>query len=146
MNLRIQKILAWPICLILLVGIIAAGNNYVLCINNDGDVKFETLCLPCCGEAENSCEVKLPNELQDELGDCYPCSDVEFDGSLWSRRIQNDYSNYLTNLTLAFNADGHLSPGFSEKSNLPILKFYPAYGQSPPYFSMALITTTVVRC
>ena len=143
MNLLLQKILAWPICLIFLIGMIFAGDNNVLCIGDNGHVKFATFCLPCCGEAEEVCNVDIPDDLHNEHSDCSGSSHVELNGPLWSRRIQKTDSNQFGQFASELTINAYLSLIYPENGSSRIIKFYLAYGQSPPSYS---ITTTVLRC
>ena len=143
MILRLQKITAWLICLIFLIGIIFAGDSNVLCISDNGLFKFEISCLPYCGDAEKTCETDVSGELQNESNDGSDCSDVELDGPLWSKRNQHIDSKHLADFVSAFNQDTHLSLISSKNDNSRIIKFHLAFGQSPPSYS---ITTTVLRC
>lgn len=146
MNLRLQKILTWPICLILLVGTIAAGNSTVLCIDDNGLVKFKTLCITFCGYADERCKDNLLGERQDEFTNCSHCSDVELDGPLRSNRIQRTDSYRLGQFApeLAISA----CPGLVsiENGSSRIKIFYLLYGQSPPSYSIISLSTTVFRC
>ena len=93
MNLKLQKILVWPICLIFLIGIVLAGNYNVLCIDDKGYGKFETFCIPCCDETEKNCESVHAKESHDESDACSNCSDIEIDGQFWVKRIQTTGSD-----------------------------------------------------
>ena len=136
MNLRFQKIIALPMCLIFLIGMAFAGYSNILCISDNGHIKFKTFCLPCCGETEKICEADVPGESSN-------CSDIEPDCPLWPKRIQNIDSNHLANFISSFNTDAHLSLISAENDNSRIIMFHLAYGQSPPSYSIA---TTVLRC
>lgn len=146
MNFKLQKILAWPTCLILLVGIIAAGNNTVLCIGGNGIAKFKTLCLLYCAEADVSCEDGLLDGRQVELANCSHCSDVELDGPLRSNRIlrTNSYQLGQFALELANKAcPGQVSIMNGSLRNKIV---YLTYVQSPPSYSIISLSTTVIRC
>lgn len=143
MNLRLQKIIALPLCLIFLIGMAIAGNGNILCIGDNGRVKFETLCLPCCDEAEKSYEADEPNELQNEHDECCDCSDVELDYPRWSKRIQTINSDYFDGFVTALDTDAQLSLISAFNTNSQIIKFHLAFGQSPPSYT---ISTTVFRC
>lgn len=137
MNSWLRKIIVWPMCLIFLIGMIFAGDSNVLCIGDNGHIKFETFCLPCCDEAD------VPGEIQNEPGDCSDCSHVELSGPLWSKRIQNIDPYHLTNQVSVFATNAHFDPISIENTDSRINKFYLVYGQSPPSYSIA---TTVLRC
>ncbi len=143
MNNKLQKILAWPICLIILVGMTIVGDSNVLCIADDGQILFETICLPCCGEAENSCEAALLGEQHGELADCSPCLDIELDSPLWTNRIEQTDFDWLGQISFELPINACANQISSKNSNSQHIKFYLAYGQSPPTFS---ITTTILRC
>ena len=95
MKLRHQKILAWPVCLFFLLGIIFTGESTVLCIGDNGEVKFESLCFPDNCEAEKQCADDFDSDFQDQVKVCEysHCSDFAFNGPTWSRPVQKiDYS------------------------------------------------------
>lgn len=137
MNLGFQKIIAYPICLIFLIGMVFTGDSNILCISDTGHIKFETFCLPCCGEAN------LPDEQQYEPEESSNCSDIELDCPLWSKRIQNIDPDHSTNFISLFNTDAHLVLISMDSGNSQIARFHLAFGQSPPSYSMAM---TVLRC
>lgn len=143
MNSGLRKIIVWPMCLIFLIGMIFAGNSKVLCIGDNGHIKFETFYLPCCGEAEEICEINIPDDLHTEHSHCSNCSHVELNGPLWSKRIQKTDSNQLGQFASKLTINAYLSPISMENDSSRIIKFYLAYSQSPPSYS---ITTTVLRC
>ena len=146
MNLRLLKILAWPICLIFLIGIIFAGNNNILCMGDNGSVLVETFCPPCCDQAEKTCKGNMPDELHNEPCEYSNCSDVEINGPFWSKRIQITDSNQLNAFASKLTISTYFSPISIGEDNLQILKYYLAYGQSPPIYSIISLSTTVFRC
>lgn len=143
MNFRPQKIIIWPMCLIFLIGITFAGDRNVLCIGDNGLVKFEALCLPCCGEAEKTGEADLPGKLHNESDEYSNCSDIDLYGLLWSKRFQKTDSNQLGQFASEPTINAHLNLTSAKNDSSRIIKFYLAFGQSPlSYF----ITTIVFRC
>ena len=143
MNLWIQKIIVWPLCLFLFVGFIFVVNGYVLCIGEDGHIEFETECLPCCKGTDNVCKLDVSNDLHDEHGDCTNCSDLALDGLLWSRRFQKiSFIQSVKSFTApAYNIVIIFTSNIDDNSKT--VKFHLIYGQSPPSLSIA---TTVLRC
>jgi len=149
MKPSLQKIIVLPICLIFLIGTIFTGNSSVLCFGDTGQIKFEIACLPGCGEIEQpdesagSCELdEVPHSGCSGCSD--DCSDVEYNNSLWSKRVQNNHIKLLANnYNLALDADFPISKISFGNSNPQITKFHLAYGQSPP---ASVISTAVLRC
>ncbi len=143
MNNKLQKILAWPFCLIFLIGMTLVGASKVICITDNGHILFETICLPCCGEGENSCEATFPGEQHNDLADCSPCLNVELDSPLWSSRIENTDFVWLGHISLELSVNAYSSLVSTENGGSRNIKFYLAYGQSPSTYS---ITATILRC
>ena len=56
MNIKICKIITYPLSLLLLVGFIFIGNGEVLCVAEDGHIEIEAECLPCCSGEDNDCK------------------------------------------------------------------------------------------
>jgi hypothetical protein len=143
MFLGTYKIVAWPICIFFMLGLVFAGSGQVLCIGDNGHIEIETYCLPSCGEAEKSCEIDLPEEPHNEHSECSNCSDIELNDPLWSSRIQNDNLYDYVNFPPAHFTDGHLGLISAYKNNSQVTKFHLAFGQSPPTY---FITITVLHC
>lgn len=145
MNLRYQKIIAWPICLIFMIGMVFAGTGNILCVGENGQIKFETICLPYCGEVETDCVDDCHIEIQNEAGENSDCSDVELDGPLRSNRIQNLGPEFLNELFPLFTVTTTANIGsvYTDNDNLQNIIYFLASGQSPPSNS---ISTTVLRC
>ena len=95
MKLMTHKIIAWSLCLLLLIGVTASGYSDILCISEDGVHEFETVCLPCCTDDAENCNFESSGDRQDEHNNCSDCSDVEIDNPLWSKRIQKISSKQL---------------------------------------------------
>ena len=144
MKLQICKIIVWPLSLILFVGFLFVGHNDILCIGEDGRMKFETECLPCCNETEDICNIKTLHDFHDEHEDSSDCSDLTMDGALWSKRltkinllkteIANSVPTFINNLNLT--SDNNIT---LQDNSTFLLTFY----KSPQSFSIA---TTILRC
>ena len=143
MNLRLQKIVAWLMCLIFLIVLTFSGTGYVLCVGDAGHIEFKTTGRPCCGKTKEICEVNVSDDFHSEHSDCSNCSDVELVGQLWSKRIRKTDSNQLDLFASALTIDALFSLISTENGNSRITGFHLAYGQSPPSYSIA---TTVLRC
>lgn len=143
MKLKMYKTIVWPLCLILFIGFIFVGHNDVLCISEDGHMKFETECLPCCTETDDICKLDEPNNLQEKHIACFHCSDLTMDGTLWLKRLtktslqQSDKSD----LVLTFKDNLILTPisNIAFKENNSLLSFY----KSPQSLSIAV---TIILC
>ncbi len=146
MNLRHTKIITWMVCLSFLVGVVFAGNGNILCIDDKGYVEFEVFCVSCCDEVEENCVANFANEIHTESDGCSSCSDIEINGPLWSKRIQTVDFNQLQELALKLNISFDYSSMSIEEYISQIQKYYLAYGQSPPEYSIVFLSTTVVRC
>ena len=70
MMMRIKRMLIWPICLIFLLSLTLSGSGQVLCVGEDGQIKIETYCLPCCDDVEEACGLDLPEDLHDDHNGC----------------------------------------------------------------------------
>ncbi len=143
MNLWIQKIIIWQLCLFLFVGFIFVGNGYVLCIGEDGHIEFETECLPCCKGTDNVCKLDVSNDLHDEHDDCTNCSDLTLDEPLWSRRFQRIIFIQSVKSFTAPTFHNAINFASTEESNSQVDKFLLTFGQSP---LSASIATTILRC
>ena len=86
MKRSIQKIMVWPLCLFLFIGVVIIGNFDTICIGGNGQVEFETECLPCCDKTTDICQLETENDFH-EHDSCHDCSDLSMDGPLWSKRI-----------------------------------------------------------
>ena len=135
--------LIWPICLIFLLSLILFGNGQVLCVGEDGHIEIETYCLPCCGEAEDTCELDLPEDLHDEHNGCSDCSDFEINSPIWSSRVNHieagnfDHSKTLCSMDSNYGGD-------STQINISKTDFLIYFsGQGPP---SDIGITTVLRC
>ncbi|MCP4703719.1 MAG: hypothetical protein GY865_03840 [candidate division Zixibacteria bacterium] len=146
MNLRHTKIITWMVCLTFLVGVAFAGNGNILCIDDKGYVEFESFCVSCCDEAEENCGANFANEIHTESEGCSDCSDIEINGPLWSKRIQTIDTNQLRDFASKLTINTYFSPLSIGEHCSQIQKFYLAYGQSPPEYSIVFLSTTVVRC
>jgi len=87
MKRTVQKIFVWPLSILLVISFFQIGSGDVLCIGEDGHIKIETECLPCCIETETICELTEQGDLHDEHDDCNNCSDLSPDCPLWSMRL-----------------------------------------------------------
>ena len=87
MKLTKKNIIAWTLCLSLLVGVSSSAFSDVLCIGDDGHVEYETICLPCCTDDSDSCDNETTEEQHAEHNECSNCSDVEIDNHLWTKRF-----------------------------------------------------------
>ncbi len=142
MNLQIKKIITSLMNLIFLVGIIFAGNSNVLCIGNDGNIKVETICLPCCGETE-ICKFDVTEDIHDEHSDCNDCYDLELTGSQWLKRNRTTDYSYVVKSSSIPVIESIISTSSTVSVDLNILKYHSIFGQSPPSLSLA---TVIIRC
>ena len=83
MILKSQKILAWPICIVFLVGLYMSGSGNVLCIDLDGNIEIEKSGLFCCDDSEDSCKTNQADNPEEDHENCSYCTDLELCGLLW---------------------------------------------------------------
>lgn len=143
MNFWIQRIIAWPLCLLLFTGFILTGNSNVLCFGEDGHIEFEAHCHPLCEGAEEICAVDISDNQHSEHGDGAHCSHIKLNPPLWSGRTQTVDSNHVTDCTSTFITDGDINLMNTGAGNSRVAEHLLAYGQNPPSYSIA---TTVLRC
>ena len=142
MNLQFKKIIAWSLCLVFLTGITFAGNGNVLCIGNDGHIKVETICLPCCGE-EEVCKFEVTEDIHDEHNDCNNCYDLELTGSQWLKRSRSTDFDYVLKTSLIPIIESITPTSSTVSVDFNIIKYHSIFGQSPPSLSLA---TIIIRC
>jgi len=143
MVLRITKIIAWPLCLIFLIGLTFSGYSDVLCISEDGQMELETLSLPCCDETGDFCEYNTSEEQHNKHNNCSSCLDVEHNNPLWTKRPQKTDFSQLIKLTFASSIDAVYSLTSIAQNNLRIIEYSQLYNQNPPSL---FLTTTILRC
>ena len=143
MTLRIQKTIAWPMCLIFLVGLTFSVTGYVLCIGDDGHTRFKTICLPCCSDAEEVCDVDVSDDISDEHSNCINCSDLSLDELLWSKRFQKTGFIQSVKSFMAPTFHAVIIPISTDNGNSQAGKFLLTFSQSP---LSASIATTILRC
>lgn len=86
MTVRIRKCIGWPICLLFATVIAVSGFGGVICVDEDGHVKFESICLPPLSGAEDPCSPSVFDDVPGEYCVCGDCSDVPLDSPQWLKR------------------------------------------------------------
>ena len=143
MKLRINKIILWPLCLFLFIGLALVGNSDVLCIGDDGRFEFETICLPCCDEAVEMFESEALADHHDGHEGCINCSDLTPDGPMWSKRFKKNSLIQSVKLLATPAVHNATILASTDKSKSQVDEFLLTFGQSPPSASIAI---TVLRC
>ena len=142
MLINVERKMTWMICAIFIFGLAVMGTGQVLCVGDDGHMEIETYCMPCCGDADESCQYNLPEDHHGEHNECSNCDDFELNSPIWSNR--ND-----SNLTEEIHVSGidylDYSPGcfLTLNSDSKSIQFYIPTGQDPP---SDIVTFTVLRC
>ena len=143
MKLRIHKIVIWPLCLFLFVGLVFVGNSDFLCVGEDGYIEFDTEYLPFCGGTDDVCKVDVSNDLHDEHHDCTNCLDLTLNGPLLSRRFTKISQIKSVKLLTPSTFYNSIILASTYKSNSQVDKFLLIFGQSP---QSAFIAATILRC
>ena len=86
MTVRKRNCLAWLVCLLFAVGAVADSPGGVLCVGEDGHVKYESICLPPSGGAADPCAPSVFDDAPAEYCGCGDCSDVPLDSPQWLKR------------------------------------------------------------
>ena len=68
--------LTWLVCLLFSAGIIAGSSANVLCMGDNGHVKVEALCEPCCSGPGAGCGSTESESTQDHHNGCGNCTDL----------------------------------------------------------------------
>lgn len=115
----------------------------MLCIGDDGHIKFKTSFLPCCNDAEEVCNVEVSDDVPDEHSNCTNCSDLAPDEPLRSKRFQK--------ISFIQSVKSFMAPTFhtiiilasTGNGNSQVAKFLLTFSQSP---LSASIAATILRC
>jgi len=78
MNLMDNRYLTWLVCLIFSSGIGINSITGVVCVGDDGHVKYESLCQPCCSGSATDCTLDEKQGEPDHHGCCGNCTDLSF--------------------------------------------------------------------
>jgi hypothetical protein len=65
----------WVLCLYFAIGLAAGAHDSVVCIDANERVKIETVCQPCCGEADGVCRSEEPGDEVEGHANCDGCTD-----------------------------------------------------------------------
>ena len=142
MNLRIQKIIAWPLRLFFIVGLTIAESGDVLCISDDGHIKIESICQPCCNTTDNVRLLTSSDSRHNHHDDCYNCSDLQLNGPIWYRQNSESISNIILIKSQPLFAFNH-----NTNSTRPISSRFADTGSFRGHDRSALmISTTVLIC
>jgi hypothetical protein len=141
MNKWSKKYLAWPMCLLFIVGLAVGSNGSILCIGDNGHTNIESICQPCCGEAEDSCDLAESNSNHDHHDECDNCTDRPlFQDPLLSRSISRlDIDGKISLGHLIYQAFNLNSQTLSSSILIPKT-------DSDISFEKAGQSTTVLRC
>lgn len=134
MNLQLRKIAILPLCLLLITGLILNSFGDVLCIGEDGQVKVESLCQPCCSGDDDIC---LINEDENENhDDCYDCEDLLIDGLTFRRHNFN--STFYVNILMVQPLNQNIEDNYPQL----VSRHSASYQNKSPL----LISTIVIIC
>lgn len=92
-----KNVMIWPVVILLLVGLLQVRSSNMLCISSDGEVDFESLCIPGNEIADDECCTEVCSENRDEK-ECNDCSDLELQFSVLNGRIFHEHNSQLQQL------------------------------------------------
>ncbi len=94
MKLKFENNLSLPAILFFIALFTFGSIGDVICIGDDGHLKVESSCQPCCSEIVDSILLITSTNLHDYHDNCYNCSDLELDGSVWNRQSTVSLNHY----------------------------------------------------
>lgn len=142
MKLENLKISAWFFGLLFIIGLSSNSVGDVLCVNDDGHVKVESICTPCCDEPIEACVVSNPNKGHEHHDDCDDCSDLPLESHKRLERISSyDFGliHYSSNLLYLVNFNIDYTNSFQKYRNK---EFSHTFSKEVDI----LISTTVIIC
>ena len=93
MKFLINKIIRWPLCLILLLGIVQPKSGESVCKSMDGKIEVETECRSYSDDSEECCMPET-GENQNEQDECSDCFDLTLDLSILIVRSDKHFSEF----------------------------------------------------
>ena len=135
----ISKITTWSVALFFIAGIGISSLGDVLCISDNGHIKVESFCNPCCEETTINCQLLAVDIAHEHHDDCSDCDDF----SLESPKLLKRDSYQTLNFSIALS---HIK--FID-SNQNILRYFQlSHINSLPNFKQNSfkISTTVLIC
>jgi len=86
-NMQIRKHISWPLSLLFIAGLFLGSYGRVLCVGDEGHVKVESVCQPCCSDPEIESSLAHKNAGHDFHNDCGDCTDLPLDQNTLSYRL-----------------------------------------------------------
>lgn len=88
MKWKTRKFRSWQLYFLIFILVELTFGNFgeILCIGEDGHVKIESTCQPCCGEPDDFCSTIGIDINHDHHDNCDNCSDLQLDGRTWHRK------------------------------------------------------------
>ena len=142
MNLQMRRVAILPLCFLLATGLTLGSFGDVLCIGDDGHIKVESVCQPCCGEADDFYFLTVSDSGQNHHHECVNCLDLSLDRPTWLRKdsrpafctIHNTSPSSLSLISCFDNTNSNYSLS-------SVTDCFPGRGHSA-----VLISTTVLIC
>ena len=136
-----RKYLTWLVCLLFCLGVCLSSSAGVVCLGDDGHVKVESLCQPCCGESIDECALENSESETDHHDCCGNCTDLPlFQNPLWKHSsVEFNYDNVLMTAASA-NPCFHRNV-LSTRNTIPLNA-----NKAPSNKSPDLLSTTVLVC
>jgi len=91
MKFVINKIIRWPLCLVLLLGIVQPKSGDSVCKSMDGKIEVETECRSNNDDSDECCK-SAAGENQSEQDECSACFDLTLDLSILTVRLDKHFS------------------------------------------------------
>lgn len=139
-NKLICNILTWPLCLLFISGLALTGHG-VLCLGDDGRLKVESACPPCCGMPEIECVLMDAEFGQNHHNNCADCTDLPLNQHTLSHAPSNRPTDVgPTILVLLSTSNGAAADRYSR----PVIDGLLACRSLQPAFSH--LSSSILRC
>ena len=121
----VNKVIVWPISILLIFGFFQFGYGDEFCICDDGYIKVESICMPCCSVDVEPCVVNNINTCQVENEESSDCSNVAIEYIFRTNRAKNNVNHKLgksklitqVNIATNYNLFEHYNINLSRVTN-----------------------------
>lgn len=139
--MMICKYLVWSVCLFFVAGIMLSSHGDILCLGDDGRVKIESICRPCCNDSNTTSWFKQNIPHHDHPNQCENCTDLPLlQHSLARRYLSPVFTPEICVNYLYVTLQASHIIEINSSNNHPLLEINSARRAN------ILLSTTVLRC
>jgi hypothetical protein len=141
MNSMNNRYLTSIVCLLFLTGIGISSLASVVCIGDDGHIKMEALCQPCCAESESECDSEEDQSESEHHGCCGNCIDLPVLKDSFVKRFSSGYQPDHVVAIDGLVSSFHPLNILSTRNERP-----PRVDKTPSYRGLDLLSTSILIC